>query len=136
MAFRVRRKTDVKIPNFGGIPHVFFGKLAHMELLKLNDLITVVKADYLGTEDEKAIGPISGSWFRIEKGPEATPPRYDYDEIGVVIEGEITLKDETGQTETVRGGDTFMIPRGSTINFSSDTYGVAWKCGGRPMSRL
>ncbi|KAE8361864.1 hypothetical protein BDV27DRAFT_147466 [Aspergillus caelatus] len=118
MTFFVRSRTDVfKIPNFGGMPHVFF-------------------ADYLGAESDKATSPISGSWFRIEKGPEATPPRYDYDEIGVVIEGEITLKDATGHTETVRRGDTFMIPRGSTITFSSNTYGVAWKCGGRPMSRL
>lgn len=50
--------------------------------------------------------------------------------------GEITLKDATGHTETVRRGDTFMIPRGSTITFSSNAYGVAWKCGGRPTSRL
>ena len=46
-----------------------------------------LKADYLGTTDAEASSPISGSWFRIEKGPEATPPRYEYDEIGVVIEG-------------------------------------------------
>lgn len=92
MAFRVRRRTDAfKIPTFGGMPHVFFGKLASVKLLQFNGLTTSVKADYLGTESEKATSPISGSWFRIEQGPEATPPRYDYNEIGVVIEGELYL---------------------------------------------
>lgn len=50
--------------------------------------------------------------------------------------GEINLRDETGQTATVRPGDTFFFPRGSTITFSSDSYGVAWKCGGRLPAKL
>ncbi|EHA23152.1 hypothetical protein ASPNIDRAFT_128491, partial [Aspergillus niger ATCC 1015] len=87
--------------------------------------------DLLGTSRSEEKNPIVGSWFRIEKGPEATPPTYSYDEVGVVIEGEINLRDESGQTATVRLGDTFFFPRGSTITFSTDSYGVAWKCGGR-----
>ncbi|CEL02107.1 hypothetical protein ASPCAL03279 [Aspergillus calidoustus] len=75
--------------------------------------------------------PIVGSWFRMEAGPEATPPTYEYDELGVVIEGEITLRDETGQTTIVRPGDVFFFPRGSTITFSSASYGAAWKCARR-----
>ena len=43
--------------------------------------------DLLGTESDKIANPIVGSWFRIESGPEATPPKYEYDEVGVVIEG-------------------------------------------------
>jgi ethanolamine utilization protein EutQ (cupin superfamily) len=54
----------------------------------------------------------------------------------VVIEGEMTFKDETGQTATVKAGDTFFFPRGSTITFSTDSYGVAWKCGARLPSKL
>lgn len=42
----------------------------------------VCTEDLLGTESDKV-----GSWFRIESGPEATPPKYEYDEVGVVIEG-------------------------------------------------
>lgn len=31
--------------------------------------------------------PIAGAWFRMEKGEDATPPKYEYDEFGIVIEG-------------------------------------------------
>lgn len=41
----------------------------------------------LGTERKDIVDPIVGAWFRMEKGPESTPPTYEYDEFGVVIEG-------------------------------------------------
>ncbi|GLI73740.1 hypothetical protein PoHVEF18_001961 [Penicillium ochrochloron] len=117
MVFQIKNKAEIfKIPNFGGIPNIYF-------------------ADYLGTEQDIP-SPITGSWFRIEKSPESTPPKYEYDEVGVVIEGEMTFKDETGQTATVKAGDTFFFPRGSTITFWTDSYGVAWKCGARLPSKL
>ncbi|KAJ5811783.1 hypothetical protein N7474_008084 [Penicillium riverlandense] len=116
MVIQIKDKTEIfKIPNYGGIPNVYF-------------------ADYLGTVNEKANNPIAGAWFRIEKGPEATPPTYDYDEVGIVIEGEMTLRDKTGKSRTIGVGDTFYFPRGSTITFSSKSYGIAWKCGGRPVA--
>ncbi|PYI31148.1 hypothetical protein BP00DRAFT_436244 [Aspergillus indologenus CBS 114.80] len=118
MVLQVKSKVEAyKLPNFGGIPNVFFD-------------------DLLGTGKRDNTNPIVGCWFRIEKGPEATPPEYTYDEVGVVIEGEINLRDETGQTARVRPGDTFFFPRGSTITFSSDSYGVAWKCGGRLPAKI
>ena len=115
------------------------------------------EADYLGTKDQKITNPISGAWFRIEKGPESTPPTYEYDEVGVVIQGryssrplcwkrkqstvlnfsgEITLRDESGQTATVTAGDTFYFTRGSTITFSTNSHGTAWKCGSRLPSKI
>lgn len=105
----------------------------HPIAAKLNQQTS--SADYLGTENDTS-SPISGSWFRIEQGPGATPPKYEYDEVGVVIEGGITLKDESGQTATVKAGDTFFIPRGSTITFSTESHGLAWKCGARLPSKL
>ncbi|KAH3164248.1 hypothetical protein KXW80_007623 [Aspergillus fumigatus] len=118
MGFQIRSKTDIyKIPSFGGIPNVYF-------------------ADFIGTESDKISNPIVGAWFRIEKGPESTPPKYEYDEIGVVIKGEMNFRDESGKTATVTAGDTFYFPRGSTITFSSNSYGIAWKCGSRHLSKL
>ncbi|OGE49194.1 hypothetical protein PENARI_c023G02861 [Penicillium arizonense] len=107
MPFQIKDSTErFKIPNYRGIPNVYF-------------------ADLLGTEDTDVSNPIVGAWFRMEKGEEATPPTYEYDEFGVVIEGEINLRDETGETATVRAGHVFFFPRGSTITFSSDSYGLA-----------
>ncbi|KAF3395451.1 hypothetical protein DPV78_008770 [Talaromyces pinophilus] len=118
MVLQVKQKTELyKVASFGEIPNVFF-------------------EDLLGTESDKVANPIVGSWFRIESGPEAAPPKYEYDEVGVVIEGEINMRDETGQSITVKQGDTFFFPRGSTITFSSNSYGIAWKCGSRPLTRL
>lgn len=42
----------------------------------------------LGSRDTSVKNPIVGSWFRIERGPVATPPKYEYDETGVVFEGQ------------------------------------------------
>lgn len=50
--------------------------------------------DLLGTRDSEVRNPIVGSWFRLERGEPATPPKYEYDEVGVVIEGQIHLSDE------------------------------------------
>ncbi|KAL2808866.1 hypothetical protein BJX63DRAFT_439117 [Aspergillus granulosus] len=118
MPFQTKDNTErFKIPKYGGISNVYFG-------------------DVLGIEDPNTPNPIVGAWFRMEKGEEATPPKYEYDEFGVVIEGEINLRDETGKMATVRTGDVFFFPRGSTITFSSDSYGLAVKCGGRHLAKL
>ncbi|EXJ68494.1 uncharacterized protein A1O5_08287 [Cladophialophora psammophila CBS 110553] len=119
MVLEVKSKTEMfKVQNIPGVPeHVYF-------------------TDFLGSRDENAPNPITGSWFRIERGPPSTPPKYEYDEVGVVIEGSITLQDEGGAKETVKAGDIFMIHRGSTVAFSSSDYGIAFKCGSRLMARL
>lgn len=49
--------------------------------------LTPRSADFLGSHNDGLPNPIVGSWFRIEQGPPATPPKYEYDEVGVVIEG-------------------------------------------------
>ncbi|RMJ21216.1 hypothetical protein PHISP_07914 [Aspergillus sp. HF37] len=69
MPFQVKDKSErFKVPAFPENPNVFFG-------------------DLLGTERSNISNPIVGAWFRMEKGPEATPPMYEFDEFGVVIEG-------------------------------------------------
>ncbi|KAJ5439370.1 uncharacterized protein N7458_010368 [Penicillium daleae] len=137
MVFQIKNKAEIfKIPKFDGIPNIYFGKIPDPNhFIQPHSKQTKPPADYLGTQKDTS-SPITGSWFRIEKGPESTPPTYEYDEVGVVIEGEMTFRDETGQTATVKAGDTFFFPRGSTITFSTESHGVAWKCGGRLPSKL
>jgi hypothetical protein len=43
----------------------------------------------------------------------------------------MTLEDETGQRKTMHAGDTFVVYRGSVIKFTTDDYGIAWKCSAR-----
>ncbi|KAL2837223.1 hypothetical protein BJX68DRAFT_273180 [Aspergillus pseudodeflectus] len=131
MVFQVRRKTELfKVPNFGGIPNVYFADILGTDP-SASTTSNKITSTSQTTHEASIKNPIVGSWFRMEAGPDATPPTYEYDEVGVVIEGEITLCDETGQTTTVRPGDVFFFPRGSTITFSSASYGAAWKCAGR-----
>ncbi|BCS28351.1 uncharacterized protein APUU_61399S [Aspergillus puulaauensis] len=118
MPFQVKDKTErFKLPALAGVPNVFF-----------NDLI--------GTERKDVADPIVGAWFRMEKGPESTPPTYEYDEFGVVIDGEFNFRDETGESTTVKTGDVFFFTRGSTITFSSDSYGLAVKCRTERFAKL
>jgi hypothetical protein len=44
-----------------------------------------VSADLVGSK--KDVNPITGSWFRLDKGPVATPPQYEYDEVAILVEG-------------------------------------------------
>lgn len=106
-------------------------------------MLTLCIVDLFGTKGEDVTNPIVGGWFRVEEGPAVAAPPYPCDEVGLVFEGrndvplgsnhankigELTLEDETGQTKTITPGETFIIHRGSTIKFSSSTYGLAWKC--------
>ena len=77
-----------------------------------------------------AAKPITCGFFRMEKGP-ALVYDYHYDEMKVIVEGEMTIADETGQSVTARPGDVFYFAKGSLITFSSPSYGVGFFCGQR-----
>lgn len=50
--------------------------------------------------------------------------------------GTVTLSDESGRKRTLGPGDSFFIHRGSTVKFSSENYGVCFKCAARPRGKL
>jgi hypothetical protein len=91
MVFEVKSVTEkFKVQNLEGAPeHVYFSgfEMLYPEV----QLLTFCTADLLGTRDNKVVNPIVGSWFLLEKGGPATPPKYEYDEVGVVIEGQFHL---------------------------------------------
>ncbi|KAL2866492.1 uncharacterized protein BJX67DRAFT_354943 [Aspergillus lucknowensis] len=118
MPFQVKPKSEIyRVPKFQEIPNVFI-------------------LDSVGTQEGKTPNPLTGAWFRMEKGPEVSPPTYDYNEIGIMVDGEMDFVDETGQKATVKAGQVFFFPAGSTITFSSASYGIAWKCRTTPMGKL
>ncbi len=81
----------------------------------------------VSTDPEK---PITCGFFRMEKG-EALVYDYDYDEMKLLVEGEMTITDETGQSVQVRPGDVLYFAKGSRITFESPSYGVGFFCGQR-----
>ena len=77
--------------------------------------------------------PISAGMFRLVKGEPLTYT-YKYDEMKIILEGDYTITDSTGQSVTASPGDVFYFPKGSTITFTTTDYGLAFYCGARKHS--
>jgi ethanolamine utilization protein EutQ (cupin superfamily) len=86
--------------------------------------------DVVSSNDPKA--PITCAMFRIEKS-EPLKYTYDYDDTKIVLDGEITVNDGT-TSYTARKGDALLLPKGSSVTFTSASSGTAWACGQRPAS--
>lgn len=57
---------------------------------------------------------------------------YTYDEMKVVLEGELVLEDkDTGQKLVAKPKDAIFFPKGSRILFSTPDYALAFYCGDR-----
>ena len=74
--------------------------------------------------------PIVCGFFRMEAG-KSLSYHYDYDEMKLIVEGEMIISDKSGQTHHARAGDVFYFAKGSDITFSSPTCGVGFFCGQR-----
>ncbi|MGH8670922.1 MAG: cupin domain-containing protein, partial [Burkholderiales bacterium] len=79
--------------------------------------------------------PITCGLFRMEKG-KSLDYTYSYDEVKIMLEGEMTLSDETGKTVDVKPGDVLFFSNGTKINFSSKSSGLAFYCGQREFGKL
>ncbi|KAI9641615.1 hypothetical protein NHQ30_009469 [Ciborinia camelliae] len=84
--------------------------------------------DVAVSTDETA--PISAGFYRLEKG---TPLIYEYtyDEMKIIVDGEFTISDETGQKVHATKGDVFYFPKGSKITFTTETFGLGFFVGQR-----
>lgn len=80
------------------------------------------------SENENPDKPMSCGFYRLEKG---TPLvyTYTYDEMKIIVEGKFEIADETGQKVTATPGDVFYFPKGATITFTTDDYGLAFYVG-------
>ncbi|KAJ9488878.1 hypothetical protein VN97_g4400 [Penicillium thymicola] len=118
MPFLVKPESEIyQVPKFQEIPNVFI-------------------SDSIGTVEGKTANPLTGAWFRMEQGPSVTSPTYEYNEIGIMVKGEMNFMDEAGQKAKVKAGQVFFFPAGSTITFSSANFGIAWKCRTTHMGKL
>lgn len=80
------------------------------------------------SEKENPDKPMSAGFYRLEKG---TPLvyTYTYDEMKIILEGKFEISDETGQKVTGTPGDVFYFPKGATITFTTEDYGLAFYVG-------
>ncbi|CAK7199358.1 hypothetical protein SEUCBS139899_002036 [Sporothrix eucalyptigena] len=98
----------------------------------LTTALSIVNGDIFSTPSKETPNPLTGSMFLLEFSDKPEPaPKYDYDESGVVLKGELHIDDETGKKATLLPGDSFFIHRGSTITFSTPRYAVAYKIAAR-----
>ena len=75
--------------------------------------------------------PITCGFFRMEKG-KVLKYDYDYEEMKIIVEGEMIISDESGNRVHAKPGDVFYFAKGSVIQFESPSYGIGFFCGQRP----
>ncbi|KAJ7874460.1 ethanolamine utilization protein EutQ, partial [Mycena leptocephala] len=66
--------------------------------------------------------PLTSGFFRLEPG---TPLdyTYTYHEMKIILAGDFTISDASGQTVHAKPGDVFEFPKGSRINFKTEKGG-------------
>ena len=60
---------------------------------------------------------------------------YTYHEMKIILDGEVTISDDTGQSVTASRGDLFHFPADSTITFTSSDFALAYFVGQRSGAR-
>jgi ethanolamine utilization protein EutQ (cupin superfamily) len=90
--------------------------------LKIPD--TVAFLDDLGSSGNKS-APITAGLFRMGKG-QAMPYTYDFDEFKLVLEGEMTVTEESGNVYELKAGDLIQFSAGAKVKFSSHSSGLAF----------
>ncbi len=69
--------------------------------------------------------PITFGVFRLNSG-EVLPYTYEFDEFKLVLEGEFTVSDDTGVSETFKAGDVMQFKKGTKALFSTPSAGLAY----------
>lgn len=56
---------------------------------------------------------------------------YTYDDVKIILEGEMTVSEEGGETVEAKPGDIFLYREGAKVTFSSNSSGLGFYCGQR-----
>ncbi|PRI13428.1 ethanolamine utilization protein [Mycobacterium shigaense] len=76
-------------------------------------------------------------FFELKHADEPLLYVYAYDEMKVVLEGELLLENkDTGQQLVAKAKDAIFFPKGSRIYFSTPSYALAFYCGDRSADLL
>jgi ethanolamine utilization protein EutQ len=76
-------------------------------------------------------------YFELQHTDEPLLYVYEYDEMKVVLEGELLLENrETGQNHVAKAKDVIFFPKGSRIHFSTPDRALAFYTGHRSADLL
>ncbi len=119
-------ESDPKMKTFKGAGSM---ELASMDMEGVNAFV----ADVVSSNDPDA--PITCGLFRMEKG-NPLKYTYTYDEAKIIVEGEMTIAEEGGETFHAVAGDVIYFDKGAAITFSSNSSGLGFYCGQRTQEEL
>lgn len=93
---------------------------------------------YIGDVYENPDGSaMCSGFFELHHTDEHLVYHYEYDEMKVVLEGELVLENvDTGQRSHARAKDVVFFPRGSRIAFSTPSHALAFYTGHRDATLL
>jgi ethanolamine utilization protein EutQ len=109
------------------------GGFLQLPAMNIGDTMGFIKDTYANPEGSA----MCSGFFELFHTSEAMLYEYTYDEMKVVLEGELLLENrETGQTLTAKAKDAIFFPKGSKIYFSTPDRALAFYCGHRDASLL
>ncbi len=107
----------------------YFEKAQYENIASLNiEGINAFLQDTISSENENA--PITCGFFRMESG-NPLEYTYTYDECKIMLEGEMEIVGQDGQSITLKPGDVVYFSSGTTVTFSSASTGTAFYVGQR-----
>ncbi|KAF1843680.1 uncharacterized protein K460DRAFT_357379 [Cucurbitaria berberidis CBS 394.84] len=87
---------------------------------------------YATLEKHQETTPLTTSLFYVEATDNwGSMPDYTAEETGIVLDGILSIEDETGRKVVLTKGDTWFVHRGSRILYRTDTFAVAFKAASR-----
>ncbi|MFK8027341.1 MAG: cupin domain-containing protein [Gammaproteobacteria bacterium] len=105
-----------------------------MDLSSLNiEGVNAFLSDTVSSNDPDS--PISCGFFRMEKG-NPLDYTYTYDEAKIIVDGEMTISEENGESFNAVAGDVVYFDKGAKITFTSESYGIGFYCGQRASGEI
>ena len=107
----------------------YYEQIKSQELPSMEvDNVQAFLKDFAVSEDTEK--PMTSGLFRLKAG-ESLKYTYTYHEMKFIVDGYFTIEDETGQKVTAKAGDLLYFPKGTSITFSTDDFGLGFFCGQR-----
>ena len=111
------------------MPFKHYKQIKTQELPSMNiDNVPAFLKDFAISDDKEK--PITSGLFRLKAG-QSLKYTYTYHEMKFIVEGSFIIEDETGQKVLAKAGDLLYFPKGTSITFSTDNFGLGFFCGQR-----